>query len=90
VTMDGEVIRRENLTFLPAGGGFDVVWTDVWLVELDVELSMGGEIMGNDTTMFWFAPGVGIVREMYREERTHPDNDPGWEESDRWLIINLN
>ncbi len=46
-------------------------------------------VMGNDTTMFWFAPGIGIVREMYREERTHPDNDPGWDEYDRWLILNL-
>jgi len=80
----GEVIGQEDLAF--DHDGFEVVWTDVWRVVLDIDLSSGGSAVGADMTTFWFAPGVGVIREIYHEEDLEANE---WFEYDRWLQIDL-
>jgi len=84
VTLAGEVVEQVDLAY--DFDGFEVVWTDVWRVELDVGISVGGTSISNDLTTFWFAPGIGLIREIYHEDDLEEDE---WSEYDRWMAIDL-
>jgi len=88
-TMSGEAIGKEDLEIGPAGSGFGVVWTDVWRVEVTLDVFMGGEMTSNQMTTYWIAPGIGVVREFNREDQLLPLDQAGWHETDLWLNINL-
>ena len=89
-SVTGEVLDMEDLP-IPSqtGGDFQIVWTDVWKVELNLTISQGSEYSAVEKQVFWYAPGVGVVHETYREDTILPVEDAGWSESDRWLYINL-
>ena len=87
--MDGEVTGQVDLPFGGGGGNFQIIWTDVWRVAVDISVSTGGEVFTEESTVYWVAPGIGVVRESYREDNLDPQN-PGWYESDRWLFLDLN
>jgi len=84
VTVVGEVTGQVDLPY--DFDDFEIVWTDVWRVELLVDLSSGGTAVSDDQSVFWYAPGVGVVRESYHEENLL---DGYWYEYDRWLSIEL-
>ena len=85
-TIDGEVISHGNLVI----GDFDgteLYWSDAWEVETVLEASTGGDIFTRETRTAWYVPGVGLVRETLYEERLDPEDEPGWEDSDLWLLL---
>lgn len=86
VVLAGEVIGQTDLA-IADGGGTTLTWTDVWRVELSLAVSIGGEAISSEQSVIWYAPGVGIVREQYREERLNLEDDPGWHEFDHWLVF---
>jgi len=90
VKISGKVVGQEDLPYGSSGGGFEIVWTGLWKVETEVTLKTGGILLGTDTSVFWYAPGVGLVRETYHEEQVAPPSEAGWYEYDRWLYVNLN
>ena len=90
VTMSGKVVGQEDLPYGAFDGDFDIVWTGVWKVETEVTLKASGILLGTDSSVFWYAPGIGLVREMYHEEQVEPPSEAGWFEYDRWLYLNLN
>ncbi len=90
VTMSGRVVGQEDLPYGSSGGGFEIVWTGLWKVETEVTLKTSGILLGTDSSVFWYAPGIGLVRETYHEEQVEPPGEEGWYEYDRWLYINLN
>jgi len=83
-TMAGEVVGQVDLVY--EYDGFEVVWTDVWRMEREVEVRIGGSTISNEESTFWVAPGIGIIREIYQEEDLEEDE---WFEYDRWLFLDL-
>lgn len=84
-TLDGEVISRADLPF-EADPGFDVYWSDAWQVDLVLEASIGGDDLILEERSYWFVEGVGMVRQLLYEESYDPEDDPGWERTELWLI----
>ncbi len=86
--MDGEVISYGDLP-IEGSEGFDIYWSDAWEVETDLTASAGGEPFTHELRTAWYVPGVGMIREVMREEHLDLDDDPGWEESDLWLVLDI-
>jgi len=87
VEIEGEMVAQEDL-FVGEFDGIDVTWTGAWHVRLVLDVSTGGMGLSHEVNDFWFAPGVGVVREMYREDNLEPGEE-GWHTYDRWLSIEL-
>jgi hypothetical protein len=85
VSLAGEVVGQVDL-ILGELDGIDIVWTDIWKVEITLEVSAAGRTFSNEITETWYAPGVGVVREKYREDRVEPGEE-GWSTSDLWLDL---
>lgn len=87
VSLAGEIVGQVDMIYGEIDG-IDIVWTDVWKVEITLEVSASGRTYSNEVTESWYAPGVGIVREKYREDRMEVGEE-GWSTSDLWLDLML-
>jgi hypothetical protein len=87
VTATGEVIGKVDLLHGEINGS-EITWSDVWKVQVNFTVTAGGEPLSSEQSTLWYAPGVGVVRDSYREDRVDPE-DQGWHEYDRWLVIDL-
>lgn len=86
-TLDCEYLAIEDLDLdiFEEDFGFPVSWTDTWKVEMIIDVDQDGEDEFLETRTVWYAPGVGIVREMKHEDNS-TDDPPSWEEADFWLL----
>ncbi len=85
-TLAGEVISYGDLV-IGEFDGFLIYWSDAWEVETELEASAEGDVFTREERTAWYVPGIGLVREVLYEERLDPEDDPGWEESDLWLLL---
>jgi hypothetical protein len=84
-TMAGTAVGQEDLA-VPGLEGIEVTWTDVWRLTRTVTITSGGETVSTEEGTLWFAPGIGLVREVYREENYEP-GETGWYQYDNWLQV---
>ena len=84
-SLTGEVVGNADLPLFMIDD-LDVYWSDVWEVTTSLAASIGGENFYTEERTAWYAAGIGLVKETLYEERLDPEDDPGWEESELWLM----
>jgi hypothetical protein len=84
VELSGNVVGQADLN-VGQLDGTTFVWTDVWEVDTVMTLTQGSTVIAEEHQIFWYAPGVGLVRNFYHND----DHDQGsWSHFDIWLQLN--